>query len=128
MEEENKYLERVKERIEQVKSSQTIDFQYEIRMGNMSVQLNLPKRIMEQKRLLATWNEWDSNRDSVEAEEKYYNAVSPLVYINGQKLVLETTEYEAGIIDAIMSAYGDFMMLPFSLRSTMKTNAHLSLL
>lgn len=125
-EQQSRYLEQVKKRIEAVKEMQTIDFQYEVRMGGLTVQFNLPKRVMEQKRLLGIWAKWDADPSNTELETDFYVAVAPLTYVNGQKLDLNTTELEFGTVDAIMTAYGDFMMRPFASRATTKTNSHLS--
>lgn len=125
-EQEKHYLEQVDKRIEEVKSMQTIDFKYEIRLGEYLVEFNLPKKIMEQKRLLTIWQNWRNMPTDPDFEMAFYKAVESLIYVNGTKLKLDETELEFGVVDAIMTAYGDFMMRPFSARATMKTNCHLS--
>lgn len=120
------YRDAMEKRINDVKEVQTMDLTYEVKLGDKLVQFNLPKRIMEQKRLLTIWNNWQMVPEDPDFEEKYYKAVAPLIYINGVKLDLDTTDLEMGAVDAIVVAYGDFMLRPFSVRSTMKANDHLS--
>lgn len=121
-----KYQEKIEARIKEVQESQSMDLTYEVKIADKLVQFNLPKRILEQKRILTIWGNWRYNLEDPDAEEKYYKTVAPLIYINGIKLDLDTTDLELAIIDSIFTAYGDLMLRPFSVRATMKTNDHLS--
>jgi hypothetical protein len=120
------YKAKVDARVQQVKESQSLDMTYDVKIADKMVQFNLPKRILEQKRLLTIWNNWQVMPDDPDTEEKYYRTVAPLIYVNGVKLDIDTTDLEMAVVDTIVVAYGDFMLRPFSVRATMKTNDHLS--
>ena len=121
-----KYREKIESRIQEVKESQSMDSVYEVKVGDKRVQFNLPKRILEQKRLLTIWSNWQVNPEDPDLEEKYYRTVAALIYVNGVKLDLDTTDLELAVVDSIIVAYGDLMLRPFTVRATMKTNDHLS--
>lgn len=123
---QDEYLSKMDKRIEDVKSSQTIDFQYEIRLGDMNVTLELPKRVMDQKRLLRQWIEWRDHPEVPANEDVFYSSAAQYIFVDDKRLNLDATDLECGQIDALMMVYGDFMMRPFFLRTTMKTNSHLS--
>lgn len=142
---ENKYEQKREERIKQIRESQGMDNSYEITANGKTYELNLPKRVLEQKRLAhlgAKWmntrafvapvgvpeseitklyQDWEKNvQNDPVIEEQYLNAITPLIYINGQKVIID--ELEIGEIDALMQLYWDFMLYPFSLRAITTAN------
>ena len=140
------YTERKAARLQDIIESGGMDNEYSIKTDQGMFLLELPKRVLEQKRLLhlgqkwwqtqvfvplpegtdakvvaELYHKWENEvKDNPDIGEKYITAILQYIRRNGQKLMID--EMEIGEINALAQLYWDFMLYPFSERAITVSN------